>query len=93
MQCLLLCKGNVEEAEKLYDFYIKDMDELPMIDVVPPSTMQSVTETAGSIFNWVKENGNDIAQAVQFIKSIAKKGDIPSISSNSPSLPSINSNS
>lgn len=86
-QCLLVAKGDVEQAEKLYDFYIKDMDELPMFDVVPPSTMQNITQTAGNIFGWVKENGNDIAQAVQLVKSIMKNGNVPS--ANVP-LPPIN---
>ena len=77
MQTLMIAKGNVEEAEKLYDFLAKDMEELPTFDVVPPTTMQQVRDTAGTIFGWVKENQNDIMQGIEFLKSLKKGGGMP----------------
>lgn len=91
-QCLLLSKGRVEEAEKLYDFYIKDMDGLPMFDIVPPSTVQNVKETALNIFGWVKENKDDIIQGIDFIRSLKNGSPISSVNTDTPPLPPININ-
>ena len=77
MQTLMIAKGNVEEAEKLYDFLAKDMEELPTFDDVPPTTMQQVRDTAGTIIGWVKENQNDIMQGIEFLKSLKKGGGMP----------------
>lgn len=73
--CLLATKCDVEEAEKLYSFLIKDMDELPMFDPVKPTLMQNVKNTATDIFGFIRENQDGIVQGVDFIRSIfAKRG-------------------
>ena len=71
--CLLSTQCNVKEAAELYDFLIKDMDELPMFDPVKPTTMESIKATAGDIFSFIKENQDGIAQGVDFIKSVFSK--------------------
>ena len=73
-QCLLLAKGDVDNAERLYNFMIKDMEELPMFDPMPPTTMQQVKETAASTFAWIKENKNDILDWVGFFQGMFGKG-------------------
>lgn len=75
IQCLTSCQGDVEKASKLYDFLIKDMEDLPTLDVPQPTTMQQVKESVGQGFNWLKENQNDIIQGVQWIRSMFGKGD------------------
>ena len=34
MQCLFVCKGDIDEANKLYDYFAKDMPELPATSFV-----------------------------------------------------------
>lgn len=77
MQALLVSNGDVEKAERLYDFLAKDMDDLPTFDIVPPTTMQNVKETAISIFGWVKENQNDIINGIELIKGLRNGGGLP----------------
>lgn len=74
MQCLLTCNGDLEKATKLYDFMIKDMEDLPMFDVQPPTTMQQVKETIGQGMGWLKENQNEIMQGIEWIRSMFGKG-------------------
>jgi len=71
-QCLLLSNGDVDRAERLYDFYIKDMEDLPMFDMVAPSAFDNIKNTGGQIFGVIKDNKDDIIQVVQFIQSIIK---------------------
>ena len=73
-QCLKACDGNVELAERLYNFMIKDMEDLPMFDILPPSTFSQVKETMSSSFNWIKENQGDIVQGIQMIRALFGKG-------------------
>ena len=78
-QCLVMAEGDVDKAERLYDFMIKDMEDLQTFDVVPPSTMQQVKDGAVNTMNWIKENKNDIMDWVGFIRSMfGKGGDTPS---------------
>lgn len=90
MQCLLVSNGDIDKAERLYDFMAKDMPDLPMFDPVQPTTMQQVKETAASTFAWIKENKNDILDWVGFFQGMfGKGGGIPPASPAAP-LPPIN---
>lgn len=70
MQCLLVCNGDVEKAEKLYDFFVKDMPDIPDFDPTPTSGMQQFKDTAMSLFGWAKDNQNEIMGAVDFIRNL-----------------------
>ena len=63
MQCLMVCKGDIDEANKLYDYFAKDMPELPDYDPVQPTWMDNTKQTASSIMAWLGENKDTLAQA------------------------------
>ena len=89
MQCLMICKSDVKQAKELYDFYAEDLKDLPDFDVVPPTLMENVKSNAFGLFNFVKENKDDIAQGIDFIRSlIAKKNGV--VTPSSTPLPPIN---
>lgn len=71
MQCIAIARGNVEEATKLYEFFVGDIN-IP--DVTPPSptAIQQIKDTTGSLFGWIKENRDDIAEAYNFVQSVRK---------------------
>lgn len=69
MQCIAIAKGNVEEAEKLYSFLAGDIN-IPDVTPHAPSVMQQIKDTAGGIFNFVKENQGDFVQAYNFIQAM-----------------------
>lgn len=77
MQCLVIGK-TVEEADKLYDYFAKDMPDLPDFDPVPLTWQQNTAQTINSIMAWMKENGSTIQQAYSTVQQIiANKGVLP----------------
>ena len=94
MQCLMVCKGDIDDAMKLYDYFARDMPELPDYDPVPPTWVDNTKDVANGLFGWLKENSSTIQQAYSFVQQvIANKGALPSITPEAPAaepLPNIN---
>lgn len=94
-QCLLMANGDVEKAERLYDFFIKDMQDLPMFDLVQPSTTSQIKEMITNGFSWANENQDLIMKWVEFGKSLIAKKPINNVVNTTTEtvanpLPSIN---
>ena len=84
-QCLLISKGDLEQASKLYEFMIKDMEELPMFDLEKPTTFQQIKDGASQTFSWINENQETIMNWAGFIREMFGKGgnsNMPIASSN-----------
>ena len=80
MQCLMACKGDIDEALKLYDFFARDMPELPDFDPAPLTWQQNTAQTVNGVMDWLKNNGSTIQQAYQFVQQvIANKGVLPAV--------------
>ena len=78
MQCLMVCKGDIDEALKLYDFFAKDIPNLPDFDPVPPTWQQNTAQTVNGIMAWMKENSGTIQQAYSMVQQIiTNKGVLP----------------
>lgn len=92
--CLLAAKGNLEEAQKLYDYMIKDMEDLPLFDAPIPSRMEEIKNGLSDTFRWVNDNQEQIFSWIGIIKDLFNKnggGGIPpaAMPPTSP-IPSIN---
>ena len=85
-QCLMLCNLNVEKAEKMYDFLVKDMSDIPDVEPAQKSFLQNFGEQANGVIGWLRENQDMIGQGVDFVRGIiaSRKG------SPAPPLPPIN---
>lgn len=70
MSCLEAANGDLDKAEKLYDFFAKDMPDLPDYDAPVPTKFQQARDAVGSAMNWFKENRNDIMEAWGFIQQL-----------------------
>lgn len=89
LQCLFICKGDVDDAMKLYDFFAKDMPTLPDYDPVAPTWQQNTAQTFNGIVSWLKENQDTLANTYQFIRNaISNKGVLPPTTGDA--LPPIN---
>ena len=88
-QCLMIANGDIDKASKVYDFMIKDMEDLPMFDAVPPTILQQVRETAAQTVSWVNENKENIMDWVGIIKGIFSKNPAAAPAPSTP-LPPIN---
>ena len=73
-QCLLATNGDVEKASKLYEFMIKDMEDLPTLDVIPPTRMEQAKDMFSQGFAWLNENQENIFNWVGMIRSLFSKG-------------------
>ena len=72
-QCLMLCQLNVEKAEKMYDFLVKDIPGIPEVEPMHKPFIQNFGEQASGVLGWFRDNEDMISQGVEFIKGILKK--------------------
>jgi hypothetical protein len=85
MSCIQIADGDIEKAERIYDFFAKDMT-LPDNDPIEPTTIDRIKTTAGELFSLYKENKDDIAQGIAMIRAL-RGGAAPSAPANIPELP------
>ena len=74
IQCLNAAKYNIDDADKLYTFFTKDLDDLPTFDVQQPTTMQQIKDGAVQTFAWLNDNQETIMNWVGMIKQMFNKG-------------------
>lgn len=89
LQCLFCCKGDIGEAEKLYDYFAKDMPELPDYDIPQPTWVDNTKDTVNGLMGWFKDNQDTLAQAYGMIRSIVQNKTLPPLETPTP-LPPIN---
>lgn len=77
-QCLYLSNLDVEKAEKMYNFLVKDVD-IPDVEPSSKPFIQNFGEQASGVFGWFRENQDMIGQAVDFVRGIvaSRKGGTP----------------
>lgn len=79
-QCLFLSNLDVEKAERMYDFLIKDMDEIPAVEAASKSFIQNFGEQASGVMGWLRENEDVLTKGVDLIRGLfAKKGAAPAV--------------
>lgn len=89
IQCLFACKGDIEESMKLYDYFAKDMPELPDYDPVQPTWVDNTKETVTGFMEWLKNNKETLAEGYEFVRSVVQRRGLPPVSHETP-LPPIN---
>lgn len=72
-ECLKRANGDIEQADKLYDYFIKDLQGLPMVDAPALSTMDKVKGVIGDGMGFIKENQDGIIQIISIIKGVLNK--------------------
>lgn len=70
MQCLILCKADIDEAGRLYDFFARDMPDLPDYDPPEQTWVDSTKQTAGSFFSWLRENQQTILNGYEMLRQM-----------------------
>lgn len=83
--CLEACKGDLNEAQKLYEYYMKDLKDIPDFDYTPKSTMEEARETIGNAVSWAVDNKESLMTIFQAFRG----GGAPSahIPANVPPIP------
>jgi hypothetical protein len=70
MTCLASCKGDIDQAMKLYNFLADGVESMPDFDIPRPSVFDQLKESAGQVYGWVRDNKDDLMQAVEYIQSM-----------------------
>lgn len=75
-QCLFLANLDVEKAERMYDFLIKGMEDIPAVETGSKPFIQNLGEQAGGVLAWFRENQDVLGQGVDIIRGIisSRKG-------------------
>ena len=78
-QCMLLANGDIDKAERIYDFYTRDVPDLPTVDPAEPTWVDNTKKTFGGIMQWANENPNTVSVIYQFLQAVTG-GRLPNIS-------------
>jgi hypothetical protein len=90
MSCLASCKGDIDQATKLYGFLADGIESIPDFDIEPPTVFQQIKQGAGDVFSWFKSNKDEIMQGVSFIQSLRQGHGRPAeLAQRSEALPNI----
>lgn len=76
-QCLYLARMDVKKAEEMYNFLVKDMEEIPAIDPAQKSFLQNIGGQVSDFFGWVRENQDMLSQGFDMIKGLIGKRKLP----------------
>lgn len=68
--CIRACGNDIDKAERLYEFFAKDLKDLPDFDIAPPSTFQQVKDFLGNAFSWIDNNQDKIAGYYNIIQQM-----------------------
>ena len=84
MSCTRACQGDVAKAKELYDFLVDGIESIPDFEIPRPSAVQQAQQIFGNIFGWVKDNKDDIVNAIGFIQSL--RGGAPEVGASGGSM-------
>ena len=82
-QCLLIGNGDIEQADKLYDYFAKDMPELPPYDPPAPTWVDNTKESLGSLFSFFGNHKDGLSQGYEIIRAMlnARGANLPPLGS------------
>lgn len=75
--CLRACDNDLDKADKLYDFFVKDLGSLPDFDVPQPSAFEQAKQMIGNAFSWIDNNQDKIAGYYNLFQQMRGGGPIP----------------
>ena len=87
--CIRACNNDIEKAERLYEFFAKDLVNLPDFDVAPPTAFQQAKEFIGNAFSWIDNNQDKIVGYYNIIQQMRGVQPIGSPSAPVPNVPPI----
>lgn len=77
-QCLFLANLDLDKAERMYDFLIKDMPDIPDVEPASKSFMENFGEQASGMMAWFRDNQDVINNGVELIRGmIGRRGAAP----------------
>lgn len=69
-QCLLIAKGDIDEAKKLRDYFSDVMDDLPPVDMPEPSWVDNTKNTLNGLLSWGGEHQQGLMQIYEIVRGM-----------------------
>ena len=67
----LMASGNdIKKAMEIYDFFAKDLPNMPDYDPVQPSSLEQIRDTAVQVFKWGQENKEQVQGFVSMLMQL-----------------------
>ncbi|MBR2266609.1 MAG: hypothetical protein IJ882_08150 [Paludibacteraceae bacterium] len=73
---LLVCGNDIKKASEIYDFFIKDMPNLPDVEPVAPNALDQMRDMAVGVFRWGQQNQDQIIGVVNMVLGAMGKNPI-----------------
>ena len=73
--CLMLANLDVDKAERMYDFLVKDMREIPDVPPAQKSFMTNFGEQATGVLGWFRENEDVFVKGFEFDEVLVADAD------------------
>ena len=72
-QCLFLCNLDIDKAEKMYNFLVKDMTDIPAVEPATRPFLDRFGEQASGIMGWFRDNQDMIGQGVEMVRGLVSR--------------------
>ena len=69
-QCLLIAKGDIDEAKKLRDYFADVIDGLPVVDQPEPTLVDNIKNTLNEIISWSGEHQQGLLQIYEIVRGM-----------------------
>lgn len=69
-QCLLIAKGDIDEAKKLRDYFADVITDLPTIDQPDPTWVDSTKNVLNGIISWGGEHQQGLLQIYEIVRGM-----------------------
>ena len=69
-QCLLIAKGDIDEAKKLRDYFADVMEDLPTVDLPDPTWVDSTKDALDGILSWGDEHRQGLLQVYEIVRGL-----------------------
>lgn len=74
---LFMCNGDIKAATEIYDFFVKDMPNMPDFDPPQTSFIDQAKTTIGEVFGFMDANQDKLIGAWNIIQQMRGGGHIP----------------
>lgn len=78
--------GDIKAATEIYEYFVKDMPNIPDFDPVPVSFMDQAKDTIGGVLGWVDQNQDKLVGYWNIIQSIRNGGGTPTTPADLPPI-------
>ena len=69
-QCLLIAKGDIDEAKKLRDYFADVIDGLPVVDQPNPTWVDNTKNALNGIISWSGEHQQGLLQIYEIVRGM-----------------------